>query len=45
METIYDKSQASPKIAQIAKEYSRVKYGRKIEFVSQEINSRIGFDL
>lgn len=45
LETVWDESNANQKIADIAKEYSRTKYGRKREFVDQEITSRIGIDL
>jgi hypothetical protein len=45
LETIWDTKGASSKIAEIAKEYSRMKYGRKKEFVDQEIINRIGIDL
>jgi hypothetical protein len=42
LETIYDTTGASEKSAEILKEYSRMKYGRKKIFVDQEIESRIG---
>lgn len=42
LETIYDTSNSNPKIAEIVKQYSRMKYGRKREFVDQEIEARIG---
>ena len=45
LETIWDTSKQNPKIAEIVKEYSRMKYGRKRDFVDQEIASRIGIDL
>ncbi len=45
LDTIYDLSQANPKVAEILREYSRVKYGRKKEFIDQEIAARIGIDL
>lgn len=45
METVWDESRSNKKIAEIAKEYSRMKYGRKKEFVDQEIADRIGIDL
>jgi hypothetical protein len=32
-------------VASLIKEYSRLKYGRKREFVDQEIAARIGIDL
>jgi len=45
LETIWDTSKSNKKVAQIVKEYSRMKYGRKREFVDQEIAARIGIDL
>jgi hypothetical protein len=42
METIWDTTGKSPKMAQLIKEYSRMKYGRKKVFVDQEIADRIG---
>jgi len=45
LETIYDTTGANKKVAEIVKEYSRMKYGRKKEFVNQEISARIGIDL
>ena len=45
LETIWDTSKQNPKIAEIVKEYSRMKYGRKRDFVDQEIAARIGIDL
>lgn len=45
LETIYDMSKANPKIGEIVAQYSRMKYGRKREFVDQEIAARIGIDL
>ena len=45
LETIWDESGKSDKIAEILKQYSRTKYGRKREFVDQEIEARIGIDL
>lgn len=42
LETIYDKTNQNKKIAEIIKQYSRMKYGRKREFVDQEIEGRIG---
>ncbi len=43
--TIWDTAGANPKIAEIAKEYSRLKHGRKKEFVEQEIIAHIGIDI
>ncbi|MBI4235544.1 type IV secretory system conjugative DNA transfer family protein [Candidatus Peregrinibacteria bacterium] len=43
--TIWDPAGSNPKIAQIAKEYSRLKHGRKKDFVEQEIIARIGIDV
>ncbi len=45
LETIYDMSKSNPKIGNIIKQYSRMKYGRKREFVDQEITARIGIDI
>jgi len=45
LETIYDTKGASEKIREIAKQYSRMKHGRKKIFVDQEITSRIGIDI
>ena len=42
LETIYDMSKASPKIGEIVTQYSRMKYGRKKEFVDQEKNRQLG---
>ncbi|MBI2464007.1 type IV secretion system DNA-binding domain-containing protein [Candidatus Peregrinibacteria bacterium] len=44
LETIYDTTGHNVKIAEIVREYSRMKYGRKRVFVDQEIAARIGFD-
>lgn len=44
LETIYDTKGQNNKIAEIVREYSRMKYGRKRVFVDQEIAARIGFD-
>jgi hypothetical protein len=45
LETIYDMSKANKKIGDIVAQYSRMKYGRKKEFVDQEIAARIGIDV
>lgn len=45
METVYDTTNQSPKIAEIVKKYSRLKYGRKREFVDQEIEARLGISV
>jgi len=45
LETVYDMSAANKKIGEIVTQYSRMKYGRKKEFVDQEISARIGIDL
>ncbi len=45
LETIWDETGKSQKIAEILKQYSRMKYGRKREFVDQEIEARIGIDM
>jgi len=42
METIWDETGKSLKMAELIKEYSRMKYGRKKVFVDQEIGDRIG---
>jgi len=42
LQTIWDPSGENEKAAQIIKEYSRLKYGRKREFVDQEIEARLG---
>lgn len=45
LESIWDETGKSDKIAEILKQYSRMKYGRKREFVDQEIEARIGIDV
>lgn len=45
LETIWDETGKSDKISEILKQYSRMKYGRKREFVDQEIEARIGIDM
>ncbi len=45
LETVYDMKNANPKIAEIVRQYCRMKFGRKREFVDQEICARIGIDL
>lgn len=45
LETIYDMTEANPKVGEILTQYCRMKYGRKREFVDQEIAARIGIDL
>jgi hypothetical protein len=42
--TIWDTSNQSHKVAKIIKEYSRLKHARKKEFVEQEIMTRIGIE-
>jgi len=42
MGTIWDESDRNDNLAQLIKEYSRMKYGRKKVFVDQEIEDRIG---
>lgn len=44
METLYDSSKMNPKVSEIIKKYSRMKYGRKKEFVDAEIEARMGID-
>lgn len=43
--TIWDETGKSDKIAELIKQYSRLKYGRKREFVDQEVTARIGIEL
>ncbi len=45
LETIYDMENQNKKIGEIIRQYSRMKYGRKKEFVDQEIAARIGIDI
>ena len=42
METLWDETGKNPKMSELIKEYSRMKYGRKKVFVDQEIGDRIG---
>lgn len=42
LESIWDETGKSERIAEILHQYSRMKYGRKREFVDQEIEARIG---
>jgi len=42
LETIWDTKNANAKIRDVVKQYSRMKYGRKKQFVEQEIAARIG---
>jgi hypothetical protein len=42
LETIWDTTGKNDKVAEIIKKYSRLKYGRKQEFVDQEIEARLG---
>lgn len=44
METIWDLAGKNEKLAPLVREYSRMKYGRKKEFVDQEIEARIGIE-
>lgn len=44
LNTIWDTTGKNPKIASIVKEYSSLKYGRKKEFVEQEIEARLGIE-
>ena len=44
LETIWDPDGANKKIKEVAKKYSKLKYGRKYEFVDQEIRARIGIE-
>lgn len=43
--TIWDTTGQSHKVAKVIREYSRLKHGRKRDFVEQEITTRIGIDL
>ncbi|MBI5415129.1 type IV secretion system DNA-binding domain-containing protein [Candidatus Peregrinibacteria bacterium] len=42
LETIWDVTGKNQKVAEIIREYSRMKYGRKREFVDKEIEARLG---
>ena len=44
LETLYDTSMKNPKVAEIIKKYSRMKFGRKKEFVDAEIEARMGIN-
>jgi hypothetical protein len=44
MSTLYDPSKKNEKVFEIMKKYSRMKYGRKKEFVDAEIEARLGVD-
>ncbi len=44
LETIYDMKGSNKQVGDIITQYSRIKYGRKKEFVDQEIRARIGID-
>jgi hypothetical protein len=41
IKTLWDSNYKNPKIAQIIKEYSRKKYGRKRKYVDMEIEARL----
>ncbi len=43
--TIWDTTGKNEKVAKLVKEYSKLKYGRKADFVNQEITTRIGIDM
>jgi hypothetical protein len=43
--TIWDTTGQNKKVAEIIREYSRLKHGRKQEFVEEEIVTRIGIDV
>ncbi len=45
METLYDPSLKNEKVAEVVKKYSRMKYGRKKEFVDAEIEARMGMNV
>lgn len=42
LETIWDEKGKNEKVGEILRQYSRMKYGRKREFVDQEIEAKIG---
>ena len=42
IETLYDPSIKNQKVAEVIKKYSRMKFGRKKEFVDAEIEARMG---
>lgn len=44
IKTIWDENYKSEKIAEIVREYSRKKYGRKKKYVDMEIEARLGID-
>lgn len=44
LETIWDKKGENKKVGEIVREYARMKYGRKHDFVEQEIMARIGIE-
>lgn len=44
MQTLYDPSLKNEKVLEIIKKYSRMKYGRKKQFVDAEIEARMGID-
>jgi hypothetical protein len=44
METIWDPDGRNYKVAEVIKKYSRMKYGRKKEFVDAEIEARMGIN-
>lgn len=44
MQTLYDSTLYNKKVLEIIKKYSRMKYGRKKEFVDAEIEARMGVD-
>ena len=43
--TIWDTTNQNHKVAEVIREYSRLKHARKKEFVEQEIVTRIGIDI
>lgn len=43
--TIWDETGKNPNVGKLVKEYSRLKHGRKQEFVEKEITTRIGIDM
>lgn len=45
MSTIWDPTGKNSKVGELVRQYSRMKYGRKREFVDQEVAARIGIDI
>jgi len=45
IKTIWDETGKNPDLAALVKNYSRLKYGRKKDFVDAEVSARIGIDM